>query len=146
MLPEIAELKLPEVTQETEQKKDLGKNFLFDFKKKDFILENGRLIEIDGIKAIQVWIEKILRTQKFKWEIYEGVDYGTTIEDLIVGHGYPMSFLDSELKREITEALLKHPRIEGLSEWEFKRENDKLHVIFTVNLRDGKAFNKEVAF
>ncbi len=146
MLPEIAELKLPEVTQETEQKKDLGKSFLFDFKKKDFILENGRLIEIDGIKAIQVWIEKILRTQKFKWKIYEGTDYGTTIEDLIVGHGYPKSFLESELKREITEALLKHRRIESLSEWEFKRESDKLHVLFKVNLKDGETFNEEVSF
>lgn len=146
MLPEITELELPKITQETEQKKDLGKSFLFDFKKKDFVLESGRLIEIDGIKAIQVWIEKILRTQKSKWKIYKGTDYGTTIEDLIVGHGYPKSFLESELKREITEALLKHPKIESLSEWEFRREKDKLHVIFTVNLKDGKTFNKEVAF
>lgn len=146
MFPEITELKLPEIARESEQSQDLGKSFLFDFKKKDFILKNGKLVAIDGIEAIKVWIEKVLRTQKHKWKIYEGTDYGTTIEDLIVGHGYPKSFLESELKREITEALLKHPRIESLSEWKFRREKDKLHVMFTVNLKDGEAFNKEVAF
>lgn len=146
MFPEITELKLPEIAQETEQTQDLGKSFLFDFKKKNFVLKNGKPVGIDGIKAIQVWIEKVLRTQRFKWKIYEGIDYGTTIEDLIVGHGYPMSFLESELKREITEVVLKHPRIESLSEWKFRREKDKLHVMFTVNLKDGETFNKEVTF
>lgn len=145
MFPEITELELPKTTQEIEQRQGIGRSFLFDFKKGDFILENGKPVEIDGVKAIQVWIEKILRTQKFKWKIYEDTSYGTTIEDLIVGHGYPMSFLESELKREITEGLLKHPKIESLSEWKFLREKDKLYVIFTVNLQNGIAFRHKFA-
>lgn len=146
MLPEITELRLPQTAETTDQVQDLGKSFLFDFEKGDFVLKDGKPVETDGIEAIKVWIEKVLRTQKTKWKIYEGTDYGTTIEDLIVGHGYPMSFLESELKREITEALLKHPRIESLSSWEFRRDKDKLYVVFTVGLKDGKTFGKEVAF
>lgn len=142
ILPEITELELPK--QEERKIENLGKSFLFDFKKGDFALKDGRLVEIEGIKAIQVWIEKILRTQKFRWGIYDGVDYGATIEDLIVGHSYPKSFLESELKREITDAVLKHPQIESLTDWDFIRVNDKLRVVFTVILKDGETFNQEV--
>lgn len=144
ILPEIAELELP--IQEEPVLKDLGKTFLFDFMKKDFILKDGKPVEIKGTKSIKIWIEKILRTQKFRWGIYDEVDYGTTIEDLIVGHSYPKSFIESELKREITQEALKHPRIESLTNWDFIRVNDKLRVIFTVNLIDGETFNQEVNF
>lgn len=144
ILPKITELELPK--QEENEVQDLGKSFLFDFKKGDFALRDGRLVEIEGIKAIQVWIEKVLRTQKFRWVIYEDVNYGCTIEDLIIGHSYPKSFLESELKREITDAVLKHPQIESLSDWDFVRVDDKLRVIFTVNLYDGETFNQEVNF
>lgn len=144
ILPKITELELPK--QEENEVQDLGKSFLFDFKKGDFVLKDGRLVEIEGIKAIQVWIEKVLRTQKFRWGIYKDVDYGCTIEDLIVGNSYPKSFLESELKREITDAVLKHPLIESLINWDFVRTDDKLRVIFTVNLLDGKTFNQEVKF
>lgn len=138
ILPKITELEIPQ--QNTSIVQDLGKTFLYDFKRRDFILKNGKPVEVSGIKGIQVWIEKVLRTQKFRWTIYENVDYGTTIEDLIIGYSYPMSFLESELKREITEALLKHPMIDSLTDWDFMREKDKLKVIFTVNLKDGTNF------
>ncbi len=39
-----------------------GKSFLFDFKAGDFVVRDGKLVECDGMDAIKVWIEKILRT------------------------------------------------------------------------------------
>lgn len=144
ILPKIVELEIP--LEESPEAEDLGRNFLYDFKTGDFILKDGKPVEIIGKKAIEVWIEKILRTQKFRWSIYEGVDYGTTIEDLIVGQSYPKSFLESELKREITQEVTKHPRIESLSDWDFIRENDKLKVVFSVNLIDGDVVRQEVSF
>lgn len=144
IFPKITELELPK--QDSNVIKDLGKTFLYDFQKREFILKDGKPIEAVEKKGIEIWIEKVLRTQKNRWEIYDEVDYGTTIEDLIVGHSYPKSFLESELKREITQEVLKHPRIESLTNWDFIRVNDKLRVIFTVNLYDGDFIKQEVSF
>ncbi|MDU5082812.1 DUF2634 domain-containing protein [uncultured Tissierella sp.] len=144
IFPKITELELPK--QDSNVIKDLGKTFLYDFQKREFILKDGKPIEVVGKKGIEIWIEKVLRTQKNRWKIYDEVDYGTTIEDLIVGHSYPKSFLESELKREITQEVLKHPRIESLTNWDFIRVNDKLRVIFTVNLYDGDFIKQEVSF
>ncbi|MBU5313455.1 DUF2634 domain-containing protein [Tissierella carlieri] len=144
IFPKITELELPK--QDSNIIKDLGKTFLYDFQKREFILKDGKSIEAVGKKGIEIWIEKVLRTQKNRWKIYDEVDYGITIEDLIVGHSYPKSFLESELKREITQEVLKHPRIESLTNWDFIRVNDKLRVIFTVNLYDGDFIKQEVSF
>ena len=79
------------------------KSYLFDFDKGDFAVRDGKLVECDGIDAIKVWIEKILRTEKHRYKIYDGTDYGCQIEDLIIGNTYSFEFTDSELKREIEE-------------------------------------------
>lgn len=40
------------------------KSYLFDFGSGDFVVRDGKLVECDGIDAIKVWTEKILRTEK----------------------------------------------------------------------------------
>lgn len=144
ILPRIVELEMP--SQLTTKSENLGKTFLYDFKSGEFVLKDGKPVEVTGKKAIEIWIEKILRTQKFRWGIYENVDYGTTIEDLIVGNSYPKNFLESELKREISQEVIKHPRIESLSDWSFTVEKEKLKVAFTVNLINGESMQQEVNF
>ena len=112
-------------------------------------MQNGKFIEVTGIEALKVWIEKILRTEKFRFKIYENGtrrQYGITIEDLIVGRSLPQSFVESELKREINEALLQHPEIESLTDMAFNREGSTLVISFTVNLINGDSLQQEVEF
>ena len=53
------------VTVNNETKSSSGtKSYLFDFGSGDFVVRDGKLIECDGIDAIKVWTEKILRTEK----------------------------------------------------------------------------------
>ena len=52
------------------------KSYLFDFTTGDFVVRDGKLIECDGISAIKVWIEKILRTEKGRYLIYDNTEYG----------------------------------------------------------------------
>ena len=40
------------------------RSYLFDFDTGDFVVRDGKLIECDGIDAVKVWIETILRTEK----------------------------------------------------------------------------------
>ncbi|QEK13732.1 DUF2634 domain-containing protein (plasmid) [Crassaminicella thermophila] len=148
MLPEIANLEIN--TNQTEEVPNQGTSFLFDFKIGDFILKNGRLVKVSDIEALKIWIEKCLRTEKFKFKVYEkenkDLEYGVTIEDLIVGHDYPQSFIESELKREISIGLLKNPMIASLSEWKIEKKNPIVNVSFRVNLKTGETFTQEVNF
>ena len=56
------------------------KTFLFDFNRGDFVLRDGKLVVCDGIEAVKVWIEKIIRTEKNRYSIYVGTQYGCHLE------------------------------------------------------------------
>lgn len=145
MLPKIAELQFK--TTDNTDLPQMGKSFLFDFKTGDFVLKDGRLVEISGIEAVKVWIQKILKTEKYRYKVYEREDkneYGIVLEDLIVGNNFPQSFVESELKREITGALTKHPMIKSLTDWKIEKKNPLLNISFKVNLLDGNNFTQEV--
>lgn len=120
-----------------------GRAFLYDFKKGDFIYKNGAPIEVTGIKALEVWIEKVIRTERFRFKIYEEMEYGVSIEDLI-GSMLPRGFIESELKRELTESILLNPFVEELTDWAFEIDGSEWRITFTVVTIDD-AFVMEVA-
>lgn len=126
MFPEYAPL-LQDNTSETTT---MGKSFLFDFETGDFITKDGKLQAVEGANALKVWIEKVLKTEKFKFSIYD--TYGITVMELITSD-YPQVFIQAELQREITEALLKNPEITSVSSISFSREKRTLKAEFTVN-------------
>ncbi|MBU5427151.1 DUF2634 domain-containing protein [Tissierella pigra] len=133
-----------------EEKKNEGKTFLFDFEKGDFVIKDGRLVEVEGKEAIKIWIEKILRTEKFKFEVYKADEnineYGTTIKKLIQGKKVPQFFLQSELKREIEEVLKRHSEIDRIKDLRTEQEVATLRIYFTIILKNGETFNQEVNF
>ena len=112
------------------------KTYLFDFDKGDFVVRDGKLVECDGIEAIRVWIEKIIRTEKWRFPIYEGTDYGCHLEDLIIGNNYTVEFVESELKREIEEALLLNPQISTVSGFSLERDANSITVTLEVYIGD----------
>jgi len=109
-----------------------GKSFLFDFSAGEFVIQNGRLVETEDIS---VWIEKILRTEKDRFDIYADTNYGVHLEDLIIGTNYDQAFVQSELKREIEEALLTHPDITGISN--FTAEKTETGIIISMEVETG---------
>lgn len=146
MFPKITQLEINTEPAETVQ---LGKSFLFSFKENKFVMENGRNVVVEGIEALKMWIEKTIRTEKFRFKIYEKTndkenEYGVQLKDLI-GYQYPKAFVEAELKREITEALLKHPAISGISNWSLSKVDSTLIINFSVKLKDGVSFNQEVS-
>lgn len=152
MLPDIIdEMNIDEATEnETTDVINVGKSFLFDFNKGDFVLQDGKFIEVYGDESLKVWIEKILRTEKFKFKIYEKYndtdEYGITLQDLITGYDYPLDFVKSEVEREVTNALLKHPAINRLENWNIEKNNPALKISFVVVLKDGTTLNEEVSY
>lgn len=129
MIPESA---LTTFSTTTEDEKEFT-TYLFDFDKGDFVLQDGKLIEVEGEEALRVWIEKILKTELDVYEIYKDEVYGTGIQSLIVGNAYPLDFIKAEIQREISEALLSHPFINSVTDLEISKVDDDLQIAFTVN-------------
>ena len=133
MFPETDELLISENTVE-----NTGgtKSFLYDFSKGDFVIRDGKLVPCDSLEAIKVWIEKIIRTEKNRFPIYDGTEYGCYLEDLIIGNNYTVEFVEAELKREIEEALLQHPKITSIGSFTLHRDKTLLSVTLEVNISD----------
>jgi len=140
MLPKVTQLEIQSENEqsgiEEENRQNTGGSFLYDFDQGDFVLRDGKLVPVEGLEALKVWIEKTLRTEKFKFDVYEGTEYGVQIEDLI-GTSYPQSFIESELQREITNVLVEHPSINNVTNWSFQHDGSSLIVSFRIQSEYG---------
>jgi phage baseplate assembly protein W len=121
---------------------DYGKELAFDFTKGELIIENGRPKLVEGIDAVRVWIEKTLRTARYRYPIYS-FEYGCELEDLI-GIEIPSDVLESEIKRVIAEAIIYDDRIESVEDFKISRSSDCLHLNFRVVTVFGDSFTQEV--
>lgn len=141
MLPKITELEFP-VEELPTDLPPLGKSFLFDFNKGDFVLVDGKLVELHGLESLKMWIMKVIKTERFRFKIYEDIPYGVTFEDLI-GSNFPRAFIEAEIKREVTTSLLRHPHIQEIENWSFERDGKRMKIKFRVRTVDEK-FEQEV--
>lgn len=120
-----------------------GVAYLYDFDKGDFVTKNGRLIEVDSKEAVKVWIEKILRTKKDKYEIYKNTNYGTNIYEWR-GKKVPRLLLQSELKREIEETMQQNVDIDYIKNFKIEQQETIICISFTVVLKNDDEIKQEV--
>lgn len=117
----------------------------FDFNQGEFVMSGGGVAVLTGIDALRLWIDKTIRTQLGRYSIYDGKNYGANIEDLIIGKSYGFDFVESELKREIETALLRHGDILGMDKFSVVKRGTVLEVSFTLKTMYGDV-NKEVRY
>jgi len=117
----------------------------FDFKQGEFVMPGGSISVLTGIDALRLWAEKTIRTQLGRHSIYNGRSYGTNIEDLVIGKSYGFDFVESELKREIETALLRHKDILSMDSFSVRKNGTVLKVSFTLSTVYGK-LNEEVSY
>lgn len=135
MLPKITELEFETQDIETDLP-PLGKSFLYDFDTGDFVLRNGKMVEVYGLETLKQWILKVLKTERFRFRIYKEIPYGVTLEDLI-GSSLPRAFIEAEIKREVTASLVEHTHIQDIQKWQFSREGKWMRIKFTVITVEG---------
>lgn len=83
----------------------------------------------DDLEAMKQAVFKILQTERYQSPIYSG-DYGVELADLF---GQPVSYVQPELERRITEALTQDERIVSVSSFTFsQRKKGELTVSFNV--------------
>ena len=123
-----------------------GKTFLIDFQKKKLLKSNGQLIKTDDERAIRMWLEKVLLTEKFKWNIYKenGLNqYGMRYKAMLLGQRFPTPVLYSEFERELIETVAKNKQIKEIKNIEINLDRHTLKTRFDVVLQDFKTFEWE---
>lgn len=124
----------------------------FDYKKGEFIIDNGKVLMNKGDDAVLGWIDKILRTTLWRYEIYyienETIrEYGVDLKKYYFGKKVPKLLLMGEMQRDIEEALLQHKRIKRIESFRLDTEDFRLFISFNVILEDSEetlSIKKEV--
>jgi len=96
----------------------MGKTFKFDFSAGDFVLKDGKVVELEDLEGLKMWIEKAIR------------DIG--LDDLVV-QNFHIDFTQSEIIREITEVLAENTEINNVTDFAFTTVDSGLNVAFTVD-------------
>lgn len=111
--------------------KSVGRSFLFDFNNKQFVLLDGAIQECTHTEAICQWIKLYINTEMGKYKIYSD-DYGVNTAGLI-GYRLPRSFIVSEIKRRISEGIIKFcPLVEEVTDWNFDKGTFEFKVKTTL--------------
>lgn len=123
--------RVPNITVQEEQQPTL--TYKLDF-------EKGRASgRIDGLEAVRQAVFKVIQTDRFWHEIYT-FDYGHELGSLIGGD---VLYVQSEVSRMISEALLQDDRINSIENTTVNVVGDGLAVRFTV-VSDFGSFEEEV--
>lgn len=95
--------------------------------------ETGKLTGriITGLPAIKQWVMIVLGTDKYYYTQYSW-NHGCELRDLI-GKGFKQDYIESEVKRIITDALSMSKDIKGISNLEVSYEGDTLTAAFTLD-------------
>lgn len=84
---------------------------------------------VEGLEAVRQAVEIILSVERFKWQIYTS-RIGTELDDLI---GEEAAYIESELPRMVTEALLVDDRVIEVTDFVSHVKDDTMTWAFTVN-------------
>ena len=94
----------------------------------------GKILE--GKTALKMWIYKALLTKRYTYPIYSW-DYGQDLDELI-GQGYEIDYIKSEVERRIQDCLMINERIIRCHSFETNLINDSLQISFIVDTTFGE--------
>jgi len=84
---------------------------------------------VDGLEALKQAIYKVLNTERYEYPIYS-FNYGIDLESLV---GKDRTYVQIELKRRISECLLRDERITSVDNFRFEGSSDVLKCTFDVH-------------
>ncbi|UUV17380.1 DUF2634 domain-containing protein [Fusobacteria bacterium ZRK30] len=89
-----------------------SKEPLFDFKRKQIVTIDGKIVYCTYRQKIEQWVELIIRTTVNKYKVYKDTGFGFSKLYEYRGHQiFASNFGISELKREMKEKLEEHKEI-----------------------------------
>ena len=113
----------------------LFQEYAWDFERDCFLYDvNGRHILLTRNPALEVWIYKALKTERFEYLVYSW-QYGIELKPFI-GKVMGVQERYSELRRVITECLMVNPYIRSIDSFSITPENRaelvRVHITLTT--------------
>ncbi|WP_042348244.1 DUF2634 domain-containing protein [Bacillus massiliigorillae] len=106
--------------------------------------ENGRIGSfIVGELALRQFVQKAISTARNKYPIYTD-QYGSEIEEELIGRGTTEGYLNAVVPRMIQEALIYDDRIEDV-QVSYERLDNSLAISVFIVPMIGEAFTEEVS-
>ena len=98
----------------------IGRSIKFDYDKKEFVVNEGKLVEPSKIDSIKQWIELYIRTEINKYAVYTD-SFGIDTRGLL-GYRLPRGYQVAEIMRRINEGILTQcPNVVSVSNWDFNK-------------------------
>lgn len=98
----------------------IGRSIKFDYDKKEFVVNEGKLVEPSKIDSIKQWIELYIRTEINKYAVYTD-SFGIDTRGLL-GYRLPRGYQVAEIMRRINEGILTQcPDVVSVSNWDFNK-------------------------
>lgn len=114
----------------TSEEKELA-DYEIDFEKEKL---TGKVIT--GLDAIRQWVKITLLTERYLFPQYSwnhGSDFNT-----LIGQNYDEDYINTEVKRMISEALSVNESIIGFDELKIEMKGDRLYVSFVLDTIYGR--------
>ena len=113
----------------------LFQEYAWDFERDCFLYDvNGRHILLTGNPALEMWIYKALKTERFEYLAYSW-QYGIELKPFI-GKVMGVQERYSELQRVITECLMVNPYVRSIDSFSITPENRaeliRVHITLTT--------------
>jgi len=125
------QIDVPELQAAGSAAPDLGRELKFDFGVGEFV-GGGSPQVVEGVEALKVWIEKALRTARYRYLAYTAA-YGSELEAFIERQPpLTQALLEVEVERLCREAIGYDNRIRELRNFRIVRGSDCLDVEFEV--------------
>lgn len=118
-------------------KNEIKKTFKFNFETMEFETDtmNNVLQTSTPEEVLHQVVSKVLHDTRYKYLAYPN-DYGSEIQ-LIFQDEEPMEVIECELERLYEEALLYHPLIDRIEDFETVIEESQLFVTFLIYSTNG---------
>lgn len=129
-------VEIPELENEAQETLPVFKELAYNYEKNCLLRKGGKPYLVEKDEALQIWIYKALKTNRFIWAAYTHT-YGCEMEN-VIGISNDPDIIDSEIKRYITEALMVNPYIQELSDFSFQHDKDVVTVSFLVTTVYGR--------
>jgi hypothetical protein len=86
----------------------------------------------DGVDAVKQFIKKTLLTPRFRCLIYDN-QYGSELKQTIIADDVTPEFIETEIPRQIKDALLTDSRIFYIYGFLIAFKGEKIHIDFTAH-------------
>lgn len=126
------------------ESKELGRVFLFDFENGRYVLKDGKMVEATYEEAIRQWIVMLIVTELDHYKVYKDTGFGLELRNFVSRRDIPLGIINSEIKRQLEEKIIRHPQIVGIENFSTQRDDGKLIVTFTTLTLKGN-FESEVS-